>query len=133
MSAAILFTDGASKGNPGPSSIGVLIKTVEGITLAEISEQVGKRTNNEAEYLALIRGLEEARLLGLTDVKWVTDSELLQCQWTGRYKVKAPNLIPLLARARSLASGFRSFEASHTLRDGNKDADSLANKAFERS
>lgn len=130
--SATLFTDGACKGNPGPSAIGVLIVDDEGVPLAEISERVGRRTNNEAEYLALIRGLEEAALLGIRRLRWVSDSELLVRQWKGTYKVRAGNLAPLLAKARVLAQRFESFSAGHTLREGNRHADRLANLAFQQ-
>jgi ribonuclease HI len=125
-----MHTDGACKGNPGPSSVGVVIVGADGTPLAELSEQVGTRTNNEAEYLALIRGVEEAMRLGLSRVRWVTDSELLHRQWTGAYKVKASNLVPLLKRARELAAGLDEFEAVHVRRLGNRRADELANAAF---
>jgi ribonuclease HI len=129
--SAMMYTDGASKGNPGPAAIGVLIVDAEGLTLAEISERVGNKTNNEAEYLALIRGLEEARLLGIKRLKWVTDSQLLERQWTGQYRVKKPELQRLYLKAQDLARHFDSFSPSHTLRDGNEKADSLANRAFK--
>lgn len=129
---ATLFTDGASKGNPGPASIGVLIQDAEGITLAEVSERIGNATNNEAEYTALIRGLKEAKLLGLKRIRWLTDSELAHRQWTGQYKVRSPRLQELYSQAKLLASDFEAVVSEHVLREKNSKADALANSAFEK-
>ena len=130
---ATLFTDGTSKGNPGPASIGVLIQDAEGITLAEVSERIGIATNNEAEYAALIRGLEEAKLLGFKKIRWLTDSELIQRQWTGQYKVRSPRLQGLYAQAKLLASEFDSVVSEHVYRERNSKADALANEAFRKN
>jgi ribonuclease HI len=127
----LVYTDGASKGNPGRSSIGVVITDDQGVTLAEIGEDIGIATNNEAEYRALLRGLKEALNLQLTHVVWITDSELLALQWVGRYRVKAENLQPLYHEAKRLSQSFESFTVKHTLRDGNKRADALANQALK--
>lgn len=127
---ATLCTDGASKGNPGPASIGVLIQDAEGLTLAEISELIGNATNNEAEYTALIRGLEEAKLLGLKRIRWITDSELAHRQWIGQYKVRSPRLQGLYAKAKLLAAEFEAVVPEHVLRESNAKADALANAAF---
>ena len=129
---ATMYTDGASKGNPGPASIGVLIQDAEGITLAEVSERIGTATNNEAEYIALIRGLEEAKLLGIDRLRWRTDSELAHRQWTGQYKVRSPRLQGLYAKAKLLASEFEAVVPEHVHREGNSNADSLANAAFKK-
>lgn len=130
---ATLLTDGASKGNPGPASIGVILLDSDGTTLAEISERIGTATNNEAEYAALIRGLEEAKVLGLKRLRWRTDSELLQRQWTGQYKVRSPRLIALHREAKSLASELEEFVAEHVRRERNRSADGLANAAFREN
>ncbi|CUU35637.1 Predicted helicase [Armatimonadetes bacterium GXS] len=123
---AILYTDGASFGNPGPAGIGVVLTDESGNVLERLSEPIGYATNNEAEYRALIRGLERAVALGVEELTWYADSELVVRQWTGQYRVKQPHLAQLLAQARALAQKIPRFVARHTLRGGNTEADALA-------
>ncbi|MCE5313938.1 ribonuclease HI family protein [bacterium] len=127
MSKVIIYTDGASKGNPGDAGIGVVISSPEGEVLREIGEYIGKTTNNVAEYSALIRGLKEAADLGATHIEISTDSELMARQLTGVYKVKSPNLQPLYAEAVGLIRHFASVSISHVVRELNSRADELAN------
>ncbi len=124
---AVLYTDGASSGNPGASGIGVVLDC-EGRT-HEISEYIGFATNNVAEYTALIRGLEKAKALGVQEIKACLDSELLVKQLTGQYKVKNERLKELHKKALRLLSSFKTFSVRHIPRDKNKKADSLAKKA----
>jgi ribonuclease HI len=126
MSKVIIYSDGASKGNPGASGIGVVLSDQEGKMLAEISEFVGVTTNNVAEYKALIRGLEEAIKLEADEVEISTDSELLARQISGVYKVKAPHLKELHALVISLLRTFRKVSISHVMREHNRLADKLA-------
>src|SRR2546425_657633 len=91
----VLMVDGASRGNPGPSAIGVVVKDAQGQVVKEINEYIGKGTNNVAEYRALIRALEEAKALGARSIEVRSDSELLVSQLQGNYKVKSPDLGPL--------------------------------------
>ena len=128
---AVIYTDGASSGNPGKSGIGVVIEF--GGRTHEISEHIGIATNNIAEYSALIRGLERASELGADSVEAFSDSELLVKQLTGVYRVKHENIIPLWKRARELSAGFRFFSISHLPRDLNKQADRLSKKAVTLS
>lgn len=130
-SKGLLYTDGASKGNPGRAGIGVVIVDQDGTTVAEIAEYIGHASNNEAEYRALIRGLREAALLKFESLVWITDSELLARQWSGRYAVKAANLASLYAEAKRLAQAFSRVAVQHTLRGGNARADGLANQAIK--
>jgi len=125
----LLFTDGASRGNPGAAGIGVVISSANGETRREISEHIGVATNNVAEYTALIRGLEAALQLGGKEVEIHTDSELLARQITGVYRVKAPHLAPLMDRVRELMRRFRRVSISHVVREENRRADALARKA----
>lgn len=125
-----LYIDGAARGNPGPAGIGVVIKK-GAQTLAEVSDFIGKATNNVAEYLALIRGLEEALALGATKVECYSDSELLVKQIRGEYKVKNEGLVPLYYHAKSLINKFKFFSIEHTLREENKHADKLANQGID--
>jgi len=126
-----VYIDGAARGNPGPAGIGVVIKKGAQV-LAEISDFIGKATNNVAEYLALIRGLEEALALGATKVECFSDSELLVKQIKGEYQVKNEGLTPLYYHACALIKKFKTFTLSHTLRQENKHADQLANQGIDQ-
>ena len=132
MSSLSLYTDGASKGNPGPGGIGIVIVDPNGTVLREVAEYVGTQTNNAAEYLALIRGLAEALDLGATEIEINTDSELLACQLAGVYRVKSPNLQPLHAKAMAFLCRFRRVAISHVPREFNKRADELANEGIKK-
>lgn len=127
-----IYSDGAARGNPGPAGVGVVIKRGSH-TLAEVSDFIGRATNNIAEYLAFIRGLEEALVLGANKVECFSDSELLVKQINGEYKVKNEGLIPLYHHIKSLIKKFKSFTVSHTLREENKHADKLANEGIDKS
>ena len=128
----ILHTDGASRGNPGQAGLGVVIAAEDGQVLTELSEYLGTVTNNSAEYQALIRGLEEAKNLGATEVEVFTDSELMTRQIGGQYKVKNAGLIPLYQKAKSLLNGFKVGQVNHVRREYNKAADKLANIAIDQ-
>jgi ribonuclease HI len=124
-----VFTDGASKGNPGPAGIGVLLTDADGETLREIGEYIGETTNNVAEYSALIRGLSEALSLGAHKVRVQTDSELMARQVEGRYKINAPHLRTLREEVVALCRQFPGGVAiTHVLRGKNARADALANE-----
>lgn len=126
-----LYLDGASRGNPGPAGIGVVIQDAAGRTVAEISEFIGRGTNNVAEYRALIRGLEEAAALGARTVAVRSDSELLVRQLKGEYKVKSPDLSPLHLEAHRLLKGFGRVSVEQIPRGENAAADALANRALD--
>lgn len=123
--------DGAARGNPGPAGIGVQITDPDGEVLAEIARGIGETTNNVAEYTAAIEGLHRARELGATHVLLRSDSRLLVEQLEGRFKVKHPNLKPLHATAREIASGFARVRYEHVPRERNKQADRLANAGVD--
>lgn len=125
-----VYIDGAARGNPGPAGIGIVIKKGS-TTLAEISDYIGRTTNNIAEYLAFIRGLEEALVLRATKINCLSDSELLVKQIKGEYKVKNEGLLPLYHHVKSLIKKFKTFTIEHTLREENKHADQLANKGID--
>lgn len=128
-----IFCDGASRGNPGPASIGVFAcKEKEPKTpVFELSEKIGKTTNNVAEWTALIRGLEKAIELGENQVQVFMDSELVVRQVEGVYKVKHSGLIPLFQSFLKLKLKISSFSISHIPREKNKEADRLANLALD--
>jgi ribonuclease HI len=128
--AAQIFTDGAARGNPGPAGIGVVIRNDEKILL-QVSDYIGKTTNNVAEYLAFIRGLEEALDMGERNIEVFTDSELLVKQINGEYKVKNEGLVPLFHHAQSLTRKFKHCRVYHTAREENELADKLANRGID--
>lgn len=128
MSTIVQF-DGASRGNPGPAGIGYrVLPDGEGV---EGHDYIGEATNNEAEYQALIRGLESALEKGHTEVIAEGDSELVVRQVRGQYNVGAENLVPLYEEARELVTQFNYFEIRHVKRSKNEGADDLANEALD--
>lgn len=133
MTKMIVYTDGASRGNPGRASIGAAIYAEEGgEMIGSVSEDIGHATNNVAEYKAVIAGLEEALRLGATEVELRADSLLLVRQLTGEYRVKAPGLRPLASAATRLLRQFDETEINHVRREFNEVADALANAALDR-
>jgi ribonuclease HI/probable phosphoglycerate mutase len=129
----VAYADGASRGNPGPSAIGVVIFDGEGRELHRESRRVGHGTNNEAEYRAAIAALEAALGLGASRVELRMDSELVVRQLTGRYRVRNPRLAPLYGRAVDLRRRFQSVTFRNLPRVDNRLADTLANQALDRS
>jgi ribonuclease HI len=127
-----LYTDGAAQGNPGPSGIGVVIKDESGTIKAEKSRYVGETTNNQAEYKALILGVEEVVKLGAEHVDIKLDSELLVKQIQGSYKVRDANLQALFWKVTQLLKGFKSSTLEHIPREQNAEADALAHQAIRR-
>jgi len=128
----IAHCDGGSRGNPGPAGYGAVIEDSQGRVLARLSEYLGKRTNNYAEYSALLGVLAWCIENKKPRVRVVADSELMVKQMQGKYKVNSPDLRPLWEEARRRANQLEKFEIQHTLRGGNKEADQLANDAMDR-
>lgn len=131
MKMAVIYTDGASSGNPGPAGIGAVIQ-INGHKTT-ISEYIGKTTNNVAEYTALIKALRYTHQKKIRSVKVYTDSELLVKQIHGIYKVRNEGLIPLYNEVVSLLRSFDSFSIMHIPREKNKEADSLSKKAIKKA
>ena len=129
-----VFTDGASRGNPGDASIGVVVKDDQGKVLQTISEYLGIATNNSAEYRALIRGLECVQTFRPDQVDFYLDSQLVVRQMTGVYKIKHKGIIPLAKKVqvlcRQLLPGRVHFY--HIPREKNREADALANEALDK-
>ena len=125
-----IFTDGASRGNPGHSGIGIAIYKDSEI-FDEISLYLGTKTNNEAEYTAVIRALEYMKYRNIKYAKIFCDSQLLVRQIKGEYKVKAPTLIPLHKHAKKLIHELENVKFQWIKREENSHADSLANKAID--
>jgi probable phosphoglycerate mutase len=109
-----------------------VIEDPQGRTVAELSEFLGRQTNNYAEYSGLLAVLKWACENGTKRLRVVSDSELMVKQMQGRYKVGSPGLIPLWEEAKRRAAKLERFEMRHTLRGGNKEADRLANEAMDR-
>lgn len=124
--------DGGARGNPGPAGFGAVITDESGMVLAELSEFLGFRTNNYAEYSGLLACLAYALEHGHRRLRVVSDSELMVKQIQGKYKVNSPDLKPLWQEARARIAKLEGFEISHALRHKNKDADRLANLAMDR-
>jgi ribonuclease HI len=124
--------DGGARGNPGPAGFGAIMTDPQGHVLAELSEFLGAKTNNVAEYSGLLASLEWALDTGHPCLRVVSDSELMVKQIQGKYKVKSPELRPLWEEATRRIALLRRFEISHALRHKNKDADRLANEAMDR-
>ncbi len=128
-----LYIDGASKGNPGEAGAGIWIADGGGKKIFAMSRYLGHRTNNEAEYWALLLGLREVKRLGGESVRIFTDSELVERQLNGLYRVKNPNLKVLHASAMKSLQEFSSYAVESIPREQNREADRLANLAVEKA
>ena len=127
-----IYIDGASKGNPGHSGTGVVI-CQNGEVIKNLSNYIGRATNNVAEYTALIHALEEALILKAEALSINTDSELLYRQIKREYKVKSPNIIALYTQAVHLISAFKGVNINFISRENNRGADKLATQAIKKA
>jgi ribonuclease HI len=125
-----IYTDGASRNNPGEAGAGVYILK-DGEPYERIARYLGTTTNNIAEYTAAIIGLEHAVKAGARRVNLFADSELMVKQLNGQYKVKNEGLKPLHAKARDLIARIGTVEVQYIRRERNKEADALANQAID--
>ncbi len=125
-----IYTDGASRNNPGEAGAGVVVKKT-GEQIEGIARYLGTTTNNIAEYSAAIIGLEYAVGTGASSVKLFADSELLVKQINGQYRVKNEGLKPLHAKVKELIARIGRVEVQYIPRERNKEADALANKAID--
>ncbi len=129
----LIYTDGGARGNPGPAGAGAIIYDGDtGDVLAEISEFLGKTTNNVAEYTALLMALQKAKELGGEKVHCRLDSELIVKQMKGEYRVRDPKLQLLFTQIWNLRQQFVQVNFEHVRREKNKEADRLANEAMDR-
>ncbi len=128
----VAYCDGGSRGNPGPAGFGVYIQDSAGKVLAELSQFLGKHTNNFAEYSALLAALEFATANGHKGLRVVSDSELMVKQIKGQYRVNSPELRPLYDEAKRRIARLDHFQIQHVLREKNHHADRLANVAMDR-
>lgn len=134
----ITYTDGGSRGNPGPSAIGAVIVDEHGNTVKEYGEKIEKGTNNEAEYKALIFALKKIKALYgkektvQIELEMRMDSELAFKQLSGEYKIESENIKPLFIDIWNLKLDFKKVEFKHVYREQNKRADFLLNEALDK-
>ncbi|HVO76420.1 MAG TPA: ribonuclease HI family protein, partial [Candidatus Bathyarchaeia archaeon] len=129
---AILHVDGASRGNPGPAAVGVIIHLPSGEELYSVGKKIGEATNNVAEYRAVIEGLKVARGLGVRAVTVRLDSELVVKQLTGAYRIRNAELAELAKEVAAESRHFSRCSLEHVMREENSQADRLANEALNR-
>ncbi|MCJ7654692.1 MAG: ribonuclease HI family protein [Dehalococcoidia bacterium] len=127
-----IYTDGASWGNPGPAAIGAVIKDGKQKELANVSQYIGERTNNQAEYQAVITALKTAAKFKATEVTLYLDSELVARQLVGSYKVRNLFLFPLYKEAAELCKKFDNLSIVHIGHDVNIEAHALAKSALKK-
>jgi ribonuclease HI/probable phosphoglycerate mutase len=130
---AKLFTDGGSRGNPGPSAIGYVICNSDQSVVKKYGKYIGLATNNQAEYAALVAGMEACLESGINELQIFMDSELIVNQITGKYKVKNQDLKPVYAKAKKLEGNFGKVSFEHVPRENNAVADSLVNEALDEA
>ena len=130
---AILYSDGAARGNPGPAGAGAVLLDEDGHVIAELTKFLGVATNNVAEYTAFIIGLEEAKRRGVDDLDARMDSLLVVEQMRGRWRIKHPNMKPLALRAGELFASFPKRTIAHVPREENTIADALSNRAIDEA
>jgi len=128
----IIYFDGASRGNPGRAGAGIWVTDGEGKKVSEISRYLGHKTNNQAEYWALLLGLREAKRLRGKSLHIFTDSELVERQIKGIYRVRNLNLKALHRTVMQSLKAFSSVEIESIPREENREADRLANEAIDR-
>jgi len=133
-----IHADGGSRGNPGPSGAGAMIRDEFGNSVGAVSQFLGTRTNNYAEYEAVILAFETLHKLvgkkvGTTEVEVKMDSQLVVKQMKGEYKVKHPTMKAQYAKLIQAAAAFKKVTFTHVPREENGDADALANEAMDRS
>ncbi len=137
METIIIYTDGGSRGNPGPAAIGVFICDANGNMIREVAETIGNATNNFAEYQAVMRGLQVAKEQFGSKTKELQfelrlDSELVKKQLNGEYQIKEPGLVPHFIEIHNLrVSSFPNLVLTHVQRELNKEADRLVNEALD--
>lgn len=125
-----VYSDGAARGNPGPSGAGAVLVGPSGQVVERLGKYLGIQTNNYAEYMALILGLRRARELGVREVEVFADSELMIRQLGGRYQVKSPSLRPLYEEALRLLNDFARVKLVHVPREMNTATDEMSNRAI---
>ena len=128
-----LFSDGGSRGNPGPAAIGAVLQQPDGTHLAGFKDYLGEATNNQAEYRALLLGIQKAKEYGAHTLHCFLDSELVVKQLRREYKIKDPNLSQLFIKIWNISQGFEKIDFTHIPREKNKEADLLVNQALDEA
>lgn len=126
-----LYTDGGSRGNPGPAATGVVLKDEQNKIVTAYGEYLQHQTNNFAEYSAIISGLKKAKELGATEVDCFADSKLVIEQLSGNWKVKEPTIQKLFVQAYNAAQQFTKVTYKYIPREKNKEADAEVNKVLD--
>jgi len=128
----ILYTDGGARGNPGPAAIGVIVYDSKKNVIKKISKYIGRATNNQAEYQALITGLIEAKKIKAENVECFSDSKLVVQQVNRKYKIKNKKLAQLFIKIWNLSQSFKKIKFSYIPREKNREADRLVNLALDK-
>ncbi|MBI2024130.1 ribonuclease HI family protein [Candidatus Giovannonibacteria bacterium] len=134
----IVYTDGGARGNPGPAALGVAIKDEKGNLIKKYGEALGIKTNNEAEYAAIVSALKKIKALygkektKDMEIEMRMDSQLAQRQLSGKYKIEEEKLFPLFIKVHNLIMDFGKITFTHIGREENKDADSMVNEALDK-
>ena len=126
-----LNTDGGARGNPGPAAAGIVIKNKNGKVIKSLGKYLEVCTNNDAEYQALILGLETALNLGAKNLICIMDSELVVKQLNGEYRIKIPRLRNFVNRIKNIEKDFDTIKYTHVLRGENKEADLIVNSILD--
>ncbi|MDD5110777.1 MAG: ribonuclease HI family protein [Patescibacteria group bacterium] len=129
QASATIYTDGGARGNPGPAGIGAVIKV--GDKAHHFKQFIGHATNNQAEYRAVLLAFEEAKKMGLQELNFVLDSELVVRQLRREYRVKDQDLAKLFVKIWNLSQGFKKITYRHVPREQNREADRLVNEAID--
>lgn len=133
----VIYTDGGSRGNPGPAALGVVIEDAKGNLIKQYGEALGIKTNNEAEYMAVVSALQKVRaLFGKDKIKKMRvevrmDSELVARQLNGKYKIEAEQLFGLFIKIWNLRIDFGELTFGHVPREKNRGADRMVNDALD--
>ena len=133
MAKLTVNVDGGARGNPGPAAIGVVVRDADGDLVEAVGETIGRATNNVAEYMALLRGVELASAHGADELELIGDSELVVRQIEGRYKVKNADMKKLHGRAVAALADFDRWSIRQVKRAQNADADRLVNEALDNA
>ena len=128
----IIYTDGGARGNPGPAAIGAVIYDENKNRIAEISEFIGRATNNQAEYRAVLAAIKKAKSLGADELDFYLDSELAANQLAGNFKIKSKELASLFVQVYNETLNFKKVSFNYIPREQNKEADRLVNQALDR-
>ena len=131
LNKAIIYTDGGSRGNPGPAAAGVVFTDESGRVVKEYSHYLGEVTNNQAEYEAVIFALQKAKQLKFKNIEIRVDSELIGRQLLGEWKIKDPDLQPLFVKTWNLRLDYEKVDIKIIPREQNKKADKLVNQELD--